>query len=154
VFLANVSAVACAAALQARLSAAQGDSAPERRIVLRIGVHLGDVVVEGEDLLGDGMNIAARLEQICPPEGVLISAAALLVQAPTEIWRDINNRWGAATDQVGRAGETERLVPTIDEPGSSLALGRTHTHDPTATFVSITRNDPKLTRTCHLQPHR
>src|SRR5215212_1294929 len=71
-----VSAVACAAALRERLATAQGDVTPERRIVLRIGVHLGDVVVEGEDLLGDGVNVAARLEQLCPPGGILISAAA------------------------------------------------------------------------------
>jgi adenylate cyclase len=71
-----VSAIACAAALQARIAAAQGHVAPERRIVLRIGVHLGDVVVEGEDLLGDGVNVAARLEQLSPPGGLLISAAA------------------------------------------------------------------------------
>ena len=64
-----------AAALQERLAAAQGDVTPERRIVLRTGVHLGDVVVESEDLLGDGVNVAARLEQLCPPGGVLISAA-------------------------------------------------------------------------------
>jgi len=71
-----VAAVACAAALQDRIAAAQGDVAPKRRIILRIGVHLGDVVVEGEDLLGDGVNVAARLEQLCPPGGLLISAAA------------------------------------------------------------------------------
>jgi class 3 adenylate cyclase len=39
-------------------------------------VHLGDVIIESDDLLGDGVNIAARLEQLCPPGGVLISAAA------------------------------------------------------------------------------
>jgi TolB-like protein len=43
---------------------------------LRISVNLGDVVVEGEDLLGDGVNIAARLEQICEPGGVMISGTA------------------------------------------------------------------------------
>ena len=48
----------------------------ERRIALRIGVNLGDVVVEGDDLLGDGVNVAARLEQLCPPGGVLISGSA------------------------------------------------------------------------------
>ena len=53
------------------------EHAPEqRRIVLRIGVNLGDVIVEGDDLLGDGVNVAARLEQICSPGGVLISGAA------------------------------------------------------------------------------
>ena len=47
---------------------------PERRIVFRIGVNLGDVVVEGDDLLGDGVNVAARLEQLCDPGGVLFPA--------------------------------------------------------------------------------
>src|SRR5215211_2620171 len=49
---------------------------PERRIVFRIGINLGDVVVEDHDLLGDGVNVAARLEQICEPGGVLISGTA------------------------------------------------------------------------------
>ncbi|BCH23538.1 adenylate class-3/4/guanylyl cyclase [Mesorhizobium sp. L-8-3] len=71
-----VTAVACAAAIQSQLATTQADTPPDRRIVLRIGVHLGDVVVEGEDLLGDGVNIAARLEQLCPPGAVLISGAA------------------------------------------------------------------------------
>ena len=47
-----------------------------KRIVYRIGVNLGDVLIEGEDILGDGVNIAARLEGICEPGGVLISGAA------------------------------------------------------------------------------
>ena len=44
--------------------------------MFRIGVNLGDVVVEGEDLLGDGVNVAARLEQLCEPGGVLVSGTA------------------------------------------------------------------------------
>lgn len=71
-----VAAVRCAASLQSRLAASQAGTQPDRSIVLRIGAHLGDVVVEADDLLGDGVNIAARLEQLCPPGGVLISAAA------------------------------------------------------------------------------
>ncbi len=68
-----VGAVACAAAIQRQLAIVQEAKPPERRIVLRIGINLGDVVVEGDDLLGDGVNVAARLEQACPPGGVLIS---------------------------------------------------------------------------------
>ena len=48
----------------------------DRRIVFRIGINLGDVVVEGDDLLGDGVNVAARLEQLCEPGGVLVSGTA------------------------------------------------------------------------------
>ena len=48
----------------------------DRRLVFRIGINLGDVVVEGDDLLGDGVNVAARLEQLCEPGGVLVSGTA------------------------------------------------------------------------------
>lgn len=71
-----VAAVACAAAIQVRLAESHEQVSPERRTILRIGVNLGDVVVEGDDLLGDGVNVAARLEQACPPGGLLISGAA------------------------------------------------------------------------------
>ena len=47
-----------------------------KRVVYRIGVNLGDVLIDGDDILGDGVNIAARLEGICEPGGVLISGAA------------------------------------------------------------------------------
>ena len=71
-----VDAVACAVAVQKDVADRQDGVPPERRIVFRIGINLGDVVVEGDDLLGDGVNIAARLEQICEPGGVLISGTA------------------------------------------------------------------------------
>jgi TolB-like protein/class 3 adenylate cyclase/cytochrome c-type biogenesis protein CcmH/NrfG len=71
-----VNAVACAVAIQAATAARQHVTLPERRIVFRIGINLGDVVVEGGDLLGDGVNIAARLEQLCEPGGVMVSGTA------------------------------------------------------------------------------
>lgn len=48
----------------------------DRRIVFRMGINLGDVVVDGDDLLGDGVIVAARLEQICEPGGILVSGTA------------------------------------------------------------------------------
>jgi adenylate cyclase len=71
-----VDAVACAVAVQKQTASAQIDEPPERRIIFRLGVNLGDVVVDGTDLLGDGVNVAARLEQLCEPGGVLISGTA------------------------------------------------------------------------------
>jgi len=50
--------------------------AEAKRIVYRIGVNLGDVMIEGDDILGDGVNIAARLEGLCDPGGILISGSA------------------------------------------------------------------------------
>ncbi|UVF22721.1 adenylate/guanylate cyclase domain-containing protein (plasmid) [Microvirga terrae] len=62
--------------MQQQVTAAQTQVSPDRRIVFRIGINLGDVVVEDGDLLGDGVNVAARLEQLCDPGGVLISGTA------------------------------------------------------------------------------
>jgi TolB-like protein/class 3 adenylate cyclase len=71
-----VAATECAIAIQ-KLMAERNAGTPEtKRIIYRIGVNLGDVLVEGDDILGDGVNIAARLEGICDPGGVLISGAA------------------------------------------------------------------------------
>jgi adenylate cyclase len=71
-----VAAAECALAIQ-KLMVERNAEAPEaKRIVYRIGVKLGDVLIEGDDILGDGVNIAARLEGLCDPGGVLISGAA------------------------------------------------------------------------------
>jgi adenylate cyclase len=68
-----VDAVQCAVELQDGMAAANGDLPEERRIVLRIGVNLGDVMIEGGDRYGDGVNIAARLEGMAEPGGILVS---------------------------------------------------------------------------------
>lgn len=71
-----VNAVQCAIDLQHGMAAANADLPEARRMVLRIGVNLGDVIVEGSDLYGDGVNIAARLEGIAEPGAILISGTA------------------------------------------------------------------------------
>ena len=71
-----VDAVTFAVAMQKSVPERQQGTASEKRLVYRIGINLGDVVVEGDDLLGDGVNVAARLEQICKPGEILISGTA------------------------------------------------------------------------------
>ena len=75
-FASVVDAVACAVAIQKAVADRQAKTPADKRIVFRIGVNLGDVVVDGDDLLGDGVNVAARLEQLCEPGGVLVSGTA------------------------------------------------------------------------------
>ena len=70
-----VAAVECAVALQRMMVERNVETPDARRIVYRIGVHLGDVLIDGDDILGEGVNIAARLESICEPGGVSISRA-------------------------------------------------------------------------------
>jgi adenylate cyclase len=71
-----VDAVRCAVDVQRAMVDRNADVSPERRIEFRVGINLGDVVVENEDLLGDGVNVAARLEGIADPGGICISDAA------------------------------------------------------------------------------
>jgi len=74
-FASTVDAVRCAVAFQRSMTAAAGEP-PERRIQLRVGINVGDVLADGDDILGDSVNIAARLEGIAEPGGICLSAAA------------------------------------------------------------------------------
>ena len=74
-FPSAVDAIECAAEAQARLARANEGLPAGRRLEFRIGVHVGDVVVRGGDLFGDGVNIAARLQALAEPGGVCISGA-------------------------------------------------------------------------------
>jgi class 3 adenylate cyclase/pimeloyl-ACP methyl ester carboxylesterase len=75
-FASVVDAVSCAVHMQ-RAMAARNAAVPEdKRIVFRIGINLGDIIIDGDDIFGDGVNIAARLETLCEPGGVCISRAA------------------------------------------------------------------------------
>jgi adenylate cyclase len=74
-FASAVQAVTCAIAIQKETEQAAVALDEARKMRLRIGIHVGDVMVEGEDLMGDGVNIAARLESIATPGGISISRA-------------------------------------------------------------------------------
>jgi adenylate cyclase len=73
-FASAADAVRCAIAVQRSMAAAAGP--PKRRIEFRVGLHVGDVLADGDDILGDSVNIAARLEGIAEPGGICLSAAA------------------------------------------------------------------------------
>src|SRR6516165_1473307 len=71
-----VGAVECALALQRLAVERNAGIASERQMEWRIGIHLGDVLIDGDDILGDGVNIAARLEGIAEPGGICVSEDA------------------------------------------------------------------------------
>ena len=71
-----VDAVECAVAVQAVMSERNQGVPEDRRMLLRIGVNLGDILIEGDDILGDGVNVAARLEGIAEPGGICVSSSA------------------------------------------------------------------------------
>ncbi len=71
-----VAAVECAVLMQ-KMMAERNAALPEaKRLVYRMGANLGDVLIEGDDIIGDGVNVAARLEGICEPGGVCVSGSA------------------------------------------------------------------------------
>jgi adenylate cyclase len=68
-----VNAVECAAAIQRGMPGRNADVPDDRRIEFRVGINLGDVIVEGDDIFGDGVNVAARLEGVARPGGIAVS---------------------------------------------------------------------------------
>ena len=72
-FSSAVDAARCAIDVQRGMGERNAGVSPERRIELRIGIHVGDIMIEDDDIFGDGVNIAARLESIAQPGGICIS---------------------------------------------------------------------------------
>ena len=97
-----VDAVASAVAIQRRMQARDTDPGGKGAIRLRIGVHVGDVIVEGDDLFGEGVNVAARLEGIAPPGGVAVSGT-------------VRDHLGSRLDLRFEEGSEQRLK-NIDRP--------------------------------------
>src|SRR5436190_1434605 len=97
-----VNAVACAAELQRGIRRRNAGAPQDQRIELRIGVNVGDVIVQGEDIFGDGVNVAARLESIATPGGITISGPV----------RDhIGNRLDLVFEDMG-----EQTLKNIERP--------------------------------------
>jgi adenylate cyclase len=72
-FASVVAAVECAVEVQRCITESQKDLPADQRIALRIGINLGDIIIENDDIYGDGVNIAARLEQLAEPGGVCVA---------------------------------------------------------------------------------
>jgi TolB-like protein/class 3 adenylate cyclase len=73
-FASAVDAVNCAVAVQGKMAERDGDSA--QKITFRIGINVGDIIIDGDDIFGDGVNVAARVENECEPGGVYLSGSA------------------------------------------------------------------------------
>lgn len=101
-FASVVDAVRAAAEVQRALAEHEADTPDDRRIVFRMGINLGDVVIDGDDIQGDGINVAARLEGLAEPGGICISSA---------VYDQVKSRVDLEFENLG-----ERQVKNIDEP--------------------------------------
>ncbi|TIT01977.1 MAG: adenylate/guanylate cyclase domain-containing protein [Mesorhizobium sp.] len=101
-FASAVNAVQCAVELQSAMAAANADVPQDSRIVLRVGINLGDVMVEGSDLYGDGVNIAARLETLADAGSIVVSRT---------VFNHVRGKVKLGFDDLG-----ERQLKNIAEP--------------------------------------
>jgi len=104
-----VDAVECAVAVQAVMAERNEGVPADRQMLFRIGINLGDILIEGDDILGDGVNIAARIENECDPGGVYLSDDA---------YRQVRGKTSFAFDDLG-----ERALKNIDRPVRLYAVG-------------------------------
>jgi len=116
VFDSSVDAVRCTMELQNEIITAERPHAPDRRITFRMGLNVGPIIVEPEDVYGADVNIAVRLEQVAPPEGVVVSA---------EILEKVTPRVDLSADDLGpiRLKHLSRTVHaySLRLPGSDQA---------------------------------
>src|SRR5439155_4853094 len=117
-----VGAVECALTLQQLAAERNAGIAGERRMEWRIGIHLGDVLVEGDDILGDGVNIAARLEGIAEPGGICISEDA---------FRQVRGKIDAEFVDIG-----EQSLKNITRPLRAYSIGPAPAPEPPAALAT------------------
>jgi adenylate cyclase len=119
-----VAAVQCAVELQRELAALDAGVAEAKRMRFRMGIHLGDVLVDGAGIYGDGVNIAARLESACDPGGVALSAAAY-EQVRDKLPLDFVDRGERQVKNIARPVRIYAVEPAgAEAPRRRLALGR------------------------------
>jgi adenylate cyclase len=102
-FASVVEAVQCAVEIQQEISNQESDPPPAHRMRFRIGINLGDVMVDGSDIFGDGVNIAARLQELAEPGGVVVSGP---------VYDQVHNKLSVGFDCLGQQ-QMKNVAPVI-----------------------------------------
>jgi adenylate cyclase len=118
-FASVVNAVQCAVEIQTTLKSENANLPPERLMEFRIGVNLGDVMVDGEQIYGDGVNVAARLESLADPGAICISGT---------VHEQVRDKLGlsyedAGEQEVKNIARPVRVWRVLTEPATSARLG-------------------------------
>src|SRR5713101_5218669 len=126
-FASVVNAVQCAVEIQTTLKAENAPLSPERRMEFRIGVNLGDVMVDGEQIYGDGVNVAARLESLADPGSICISGT---------VYEQVRDKLALSYEDAG-----EQEVKNIARP---VRVFRVMLEGGTATRTTAKATEPSL----------
>ena len=129
-FASSVDAVRCAIAIQEKM-AERSASGAEARIVFRIGINVGDIIIDGDDIFGDGVNVAARVESECEPGGVCVSGNA---------FEQIRGKTNFTFDNLG-----EKTLKNIERPVRLYAV-RGATSAATTTTATVSAMPPDNSR--------
>jgi class 3 adenylate cyclase len=119
-----VDAVECTVAMRAVMAERNKGVPEDRRMLFRIGINLGDILIEGDDILGDGVNVAARLEGIAEPGGICISSSA---------YEQVRGKVPVEFTDLG-----EQRLKNIDRPIRADAVGLSANARETAPLPSST----------------
>ena len=125
-FASVVEAVQCAVETQQELSSHNGALPDAQRMRFRIGINLGDVMVEGDDVYGDGVNVAARLQELAEPGGILISGP---------VYDQVHNKLSIRFERLGH-----QHVKNVASPVVSYRVSQ---GDARARPPFVSRRDPK-----------
>jgi adenylate cyclase len=125
-FASTVDAVRCAIGIQRAMPAHNADLSPDKKIEFRIGINVGDIIVEGDDIFGDGVNVAARLESISEAGGICISDV---------VHQQVNGRVDARFADLG-----EQSLKNIARPVRAYRIALDDKRPSTAALTSAAVN--------------
>jgi len=152
-----VDAAECAVAVQAAMAERNQGVPEDRRMLFRIGINLGDILIEGNDILGDGVNIAARLEGIAEPGGICLSSSAYdqvrgkvavefadlgeqrlkNINRPVRIYATkSSSHLGKAAPAVSSDPEVVKPLPLPDKPSIAVLTFQNMSADPEQEYFS------------------
>lgn len=170
-FASVVDAVGCAVVIQRGMVSRNASVAEDLRIVFRIGINVGDIIIDGDDIFGDGVNVAARLEAICEPGGICISRAAndqirnklsldfvdLGEQTVKNISRPVGV-FGLASNEIEALPEPELAQPVANQPTDDTQryeqeIQFCQTRDGVQLAYARTGNGPPLVKTGNWMTH-